>query len=150
MCWSCGDSLTQNDRYPSYFVLIGSHLTVRPVSRLTCAATSAARVFVASLVTKGPTCRFSVVPFVVDVLFLAASIFDERPLPMIGAAQRLSVGFALVRRGGFALAFIVEVSRVLAIASVLRLRGSVPTGRLEFPPRFTTSPRCSGIVARVD
>ena len=39
---------------------------------------------VASLVTKRPTCRFSVVPFVVDVLFLAASIFDERPLPMIG------------------------------------------------------------------
>ena len=84
--WSCGDSLTQNDRYPSYFVLIASHLTVSPVSRLTCAATSAARVLVASLVTKRPTCRFTVVSFVVDVLFLAATIVDERPLPMIGAA----------------------------------------------------------------
>ena len=46
--WSCGDSLTQNDRYPSYFVLIASHLTVSPVSRLTYAATSPARVLVAS------------------------------------------------------------------------------------------------------
>ena len=54
MRWSCGDSLTQNDRYPSYFVLIASHLTVSPVTRLTCAASSAARVLVASLVTKRP------------------------------------------------------------------------------------------------